>query len=73
MFFNALLRQRVKERVSCRRGKRMMLVDQSSDMAAGRTCARWTGLVLVIVFVKFVIVVIVLAHVRDGGLHPRAV
>lgn len=30
------------------------------------------GLVLVVVFVKFVIVLIVLAHVRDGGLDPRA-
>lgn len=77
MFFNALLRQRVKETVSCRRGNRTMwLINprtwQLEELVHDGQAERGLGLVLVVVFVKFVIVVIVLAHVRDGGLHPRA-
>ncbi len=30
------------------------------------------GLGLVLIIIKFIIVVIVLAHVRDGRFHPRA-
>lgn len=77
VFFNALLRQRVKETVSHRRGNRTMwLINprtwQLEELVHDGQAERGLGLVLVVVFIKFVIIVIVLSHVRDGGLHPRA-
>lgn len=53
------------------------VVDRSSDKAAERICARWTGeramgLVVIIVFIKLIVILVILAHVRNGGLDTRS-
>lgn len=69
----------VKREINCETLKceKDSVVDRSSDKAAGRICARWTGerglgLVIILVFIKLIVVVVILAHVRNRGLDTRS-